>query len=107
MRRFIAVFAPLVLVFLALLAVSHPARAEESKMVGSVEKITLAADGNSALVILKDTKSGQDVELLIEDTLTLDKLKDHRINTGDEIRCKYETKDGKNKSTYFRKTAGC
>ncbi len=34
-------------------------------------------------------------------------MKDHRINLDDEIRCKYEVIDGKNVSTYFRKTAGC
>jgi hypothetical protein len=47
------------------------------------------------------------VAVIVNDDLTLDKFKDHRIVVGDEIRLKYEVKDGKNVSKYFRKTAGC
>lgn len=95
----------LVMVF-ALAAFATAAFAEE-KMVGSITKIELAADGKSAQVTLKDNKSGKDVTVLINDELTLDKIKDKRIVNGDEIRLKYDVKDGKNVSKYFRKTAGC
>lgn len=81
---------------------------DEAKMVGVVTKITMEGqDATTATVVLKDTKSDASVEVVIDDELTLDKLKDHRISEGDEIRCKYKIVDGKNVSTYFRKTAGC
>ncbi len=96
------------LVSLAILAVAlvtaTPARAEE-KLLGTVTKIDVA--GASAVATLKDSKSGSLVDILVDDNLTLDKFKDHRISTGDEIKCRYEKKDGKNHSTYFRRAAGC
>jgi len=96
------------LIAVCLLAPVALAQSGEGKMVGVVDTITMSGpDATTATVILKDTKSGQPVEIVINDTLTLDKLKDHRISEGDEIRCKYKTADGKNVSTYFRKTAGC
>lgn len=82
------------------------ALAEEGKMVGPVTKITLAADGKSAVAVLKDGKTSADVSITITDDLTLDKLKDKRIQPGDEIRARFE-KDGKNTSKSFKKTAGC
>lgn len=82
------------------------ALAEEGKMVGPVTKITLSADGKSATVILKNAKTGETANLTITDDLTLDKLKDKRIQEGDEIRARWE-KDGKNTSKSFKKTAGC
>lgn len=85
---------------------SASAFAEEGKMVGPVTKITLAADGKSATVILKDAKTGTPTTLTITDDLTLDKFKDKRIVEGDEIRARWE-KDGKNTSKSFKKTAGC
>ncbi|RII29662.1 MAG: hypothetical protein CXR30_10070 [Geobacter sp.] len=83
------------------------ASAEELKVVGVITKIDLAPDGKSAVVTLKDNKSGADVVETVADDLTLDKFKDHRIVSGDEIRSKYEQKDGKNFSKLFKKTAGC
>lgn len=81
---------------------------DEGRMVGVVTKITMAGqDATTATVVLKDSRSGESVGIVINDELTLDKLKDHRISEGDEIRCKYKTIDGANVSTYFRKTAGC
>ena len=38
---------------------------------------------------------------------TLKKFEDHRIGNGDEIKCKYEKKDGKNLATFFKKAGGC
>jgi len=83
------------------------ASAEDVKMVGTISKIEMAADGKSANVLLKDTKSGEEVAITVNDELTLDKFNDKRIVDGDEIRCKYEKVDGKNTSKMFKKTAGC
>ena len=94
------------IILFALLAVSA-AFAEEVKMVGTVAKITLSADKKSAVVILKDVKSGEEVSINVTDELTLDKFGDKRIVEGDEIRCRYDNDGGKNLSKYFRKTAGC
>lgn len=86
---------------------SQTASAEDFKMTGAISKIELSADGNSATAILKDSKTGEAVTILVTDELTLDKIKDKRIVTGDEIRCKFEKVDGKNTSKMFKKTAGC
>ncbi len=85
------------------------AYAEESKLVGVISKIDMPGgkDARTATATLKDTKTEKEIDITVNDDLTLDKFKDHRIQEGDEIRCKYEVKDGKNVSTYFRKTAGC
>lgn len=88
------------------LAYVGAAAADEGKMVGTVTKIKLAADGKSATAILKDAKTGEPVTVTVTDDLTLDKFKDKRIVEGDEIRARYE-KDGKNTSKSFKKTAGC
>lgn len=99
------------LVLTAVIAVSSAsfvgnAFADEGKMVGPVTKIKLAADGKSAITILKDAKSGEMVTITVTDDLTLDKFKDKRIVESDEIRARYE-KDGKNTAKSFKKTAGC
>ncbi len=108
MKKAVAALFVVAQLVTCVLAVSGVARADEAKMVGVITKIDLAGkDAKTATVTLKDTKTDQAVDITIADDLTLDKLKDHRIVDGDEIRCKYEVKDGKNVSTYFRKTAGC
>ena len=86
---------------------SAPAAADDVKMVGVITKIKMAADGKSAVAILKDNKSGESVTININDDLTLDKFKDRRIVEGDEIRAKYDNAGGKNESKSFKKTAGC
>ena len=84
------------------------ASAEEIKLVGVITKIEIAGpDAKTATATLKDNKTGNPVTVIVNDDLTLDKFKDHRIVEGDEIRLKYEVLDGKNVSKYFRKTAGC
>ena len=84
------------------------ALADEIKMVGAITKIEISGpDATMASATLKDNKTGELVTVIVNDDLTLDKFKDHRIVEGDEIRLKYEVKDGKNISKYFRKTAGC
>jgi len=83
------------------------ASAEDVKMVGAISKIDLPADGKSATAILKDSKTGEAVKIVVTDELTLDKFNDKRIVVGDEIRCKFEKADGINTSKMFKKTAGC
>ena len=85
----------------------HEASAQEVKMIGNVVSIKVAPDGKSAETVLKDVKSGESVSIAVTDDLTLEKFKDKRIVAGDEIRTKFEKKDGKNHSQVFKKTAGC
>ena len=102
------VFSAVAIMAFGLLALTGPAKAEEVKMVGMITKIEIAGkDAKTAIVVLTDNKTEQPVSIVVNDDLTLDKFKDHRIVEGDEIRCKYETKDGTNVSTIFKKTAGC
>lgn len=89
------------------LSFSPLAAAADVKMVGTVSKITLSANGSSATVVLKDAKTGNDVTLTVNDDETLDKFKDKRIQAGDEIRARFDDADGKNVSKSFKKTAGC
>lgn len=108
MKKAVSVALAVTLIALAVVFFSRVAHADETKMIGVITKIDIAGkDAKTATVVLKDNKTEQPVTIIVNDDLTLDKFKDHRIVEGDEIRCKYETKDGKNVSTYFRKTAGC
>lgn len=108
MKRLFTVVSLFAFVALAVLSVTGKSHAEEIKMVGCITKIEISGpDAKTATATLKDNKTEQSVVITVNDDLTLDKFKDHRIVDGDEIRCKYEVKDGKNVSTYFRKTAGC
>ena len=93
--------------FLAAAAAHHPVMAEDTTLVAPVTRIELAADGKSAIAPLKDEKSGGEVNVMITDDLTLEKFKDKRIVEGDEIRARFEKKDGRNSSKTFKKTAGC
>lgn len=92
-----------VVLMAALLSISSLASAAELKLVGVIEKIDQQAA--AATVILKDGKSGNKVEVIVKDQLTLDKFKDKRIVVGDEVRVKYD--DVNKESRLFRKTAGC
>lgn len=101
-----------ILVFSAMMSCSslmlvNTASAQQVTVVGPVVQINMAKDGKSAIAVLKDAKTGEAVSLTITDDLTLDKFKDKRITAGDEIRARFEKKDGRNDSKYFRKTAGC
>lgn len=107
MKKLFSVVVLVAVMFVSTLALVSTASAEEAKMVGTVSKIELAADKKSATVTLKDTKSGENVMLIVTDELTLDKLMDKRIVEGDEIRCKYDKQGDKNASKLFKKTAGC
>lgn len=81
------------------------APAEDIKMVGTITKLKVAADGKSAEATLKDVKSGNSVTINITDDETLDKFKDKRIQEGDEIRAKFDSNGNKSKS--FKRTSGC
>jgi Cu/Ag efflux protein CusF len=108
MKKVVSVLVLFAVVALGIASLSTSARADEVKMVGVITKIDISGkDATTATATLKDNKTGNLVVITVNDDLTLDKFKDHRIVEGDEIRCKYEAKDGKNISSYFRKTAGC
>ena len=86
---------------------SGSALAADTTVVGPVTKIVLAADGKSAQATVKDGTTGQEHVIQVSDDLTLDKFKDKRIQEGDEIRARFEAKQGGNASKSFKKTAGC
>jgi hypothetical protein len=90
---------------LALLAVPAAARAEE-KFLGKVVKIEMAPGAKVAAATLQ-SDDGKTVVITVQDKLTLDKFADKRIGVGDEIKCKYEVKGGKNVATFFKKPGGC
>lgn len=87
----------------SLITLASVSFAEEVKIVGPIAKIKVEA--GKASVVIKDNTSGKDITVTVTDQLTVDKLTDKRITTGDEVRVKYDTKD--NISKLFRKTAGC
>lgn len=108
MKGIVSFMVALAVVAVSVLGLTSAAQADEIKMVGVITKIEISGkDAKTATVTLKDNKSEEQVPIVVNDDLTLDKFKDHRIVEGDEIRCKYEVIDGKNVSKYFRKTAGC
>lgn len=107
MKKMFSVVAMVAMVLVSTLSFSHTAYADEVKMVGTISKIEMSADKKSATTVLKDSKTGEEVTIIIIDELTLDKFLDKRIVEGDEIRCKFEKADGKNTSKIFKKTAGC
>lgn len=107
MKKICSSIIMLAVMIVSTLGMAVSASAEEVKMVGEISKIKLSDDGKSATAILKDTKTGDSVPIEVTDELTLDKFKDKRIVEGDEIRCRFEKEEGKNKSKIFKKTAGC
>jgi hypothetical protein len=108
MKKILAIFSLFTFIALAMLSVSGNVHADEIKMIGVITRLDISGpDATTATATLKDNKTEKEIVITVNDELTLDKFKDHRIVEGDEIRCKYEVKDGKNVSTYFRKTAGC
>jgi Cu/Ag efflux protein CusF len=108
MKKMVSFMAVLAIVAASLFVFSGAAQADEIKFVGVITKIEIAGkDAKTATATLKDNKTEALIVITVNDDLTLDKFKDHRIVEGDEIRCKYEVIDGKNVSKLFRKTAGC
>jgi hypothetical protein len=107
MKKIVSVVMLVAVIVASTLAFVQTASAEEMKMVGVISKLEMSVDKKSATAVLKDTKTAEEVTVIINDELTLDKFMDKRIVEGDEIRCKYEKVDGKNISKIFKKTAGC
>ena len=107
MRKIISVVMVMAIVLFASLATVRTASADDVKMVGTITKLVIAADGKSATAVLKDSKSEELVTITVTDELTLDKFKEKRIVEGDEIRTKYEKSGDTNTSKMFKKTAGC
>jgi hypothetical protein len=108
MRKAFSVVVLIAVMAIGTLCFGGVASADEIKFVGVITKIELAGkDATTATVTLKDNKTEAPITITVNDELTLDKFKDHRISEGDEIRCKYEVIDGKNVAKLFRKTAGC
>ena len=107
MKKSLSIFLMVAVMVMSVLSLARTASAEDVKLVGSLTKIEMAADGKSETTILKDNKTGESVTIVVTDELTLDKIKDKRIVEGDEIRCKYTTDGGKNIAKIFKKTAGC
>lgn len=107
MKKIVSVILVVAFMLVSFVMLSQTAQADEGKMVGTISSVTMSTDKKMATVVLKDTKSGDDVTVIITDDLTIDKFNDKRIVEGDEIRCKYDKQDGKNSSKMFKKTAGC
>ena len=108
MKKLFSVVTLALVMMFGVMSFGQSARADEQKAVAVITKIEIAGkDAKTATVTLKDNQTGKPIVVIVNDDLTLDKFKDHRIVEGDEIRLKYETTDGKNISKYFRKTAGC
>lgn len=105
MQRVKKLTSGLVLAAALVLVTAGPARADE-KVLGTVTDIEMA-NPDLAVATLKDRDSGQPVQITVQDKVTLEKFKDKRINVGDEIKAKYEKKDGKNVATFFKKPGGC
>lgn len=107
MKKLVPVVLLLAMFSVSELTAGKTAFAEEAKMVGSITRIEMSSDSTSAVVTLKDSKTGEDVLVVVADEQTLDKFKDKRIVDGDEIRSKFDKLDGKNIAKMFKKTAGC
>jgi hypothetical protein len=108
MRKAFSVAVLIAVMAIGTLCFGGVASADEIKFVGVITKIEMAGkDATTATVTLKDNKTEAPIAITVNDELTLDKFKDHRIAVDDEIRCKYEVIDGKNVAKLFRKTAGC
>jgi hypothetical protein len=103
MKRLIAALAAAAA--LTLLAAPTAARATE-KFLGKVVKLELAPEAKLATATLQD-EAGTSVVVTVQDKVTLDKFADKRIAIGDEIKCKFEVKDGKKVATFFKKPGGC
>lgn len=107
MKKTVSIIVMALFMAVSIFAITQTAQADEGKIVGTISKLEMSADQKTATVVLKDTKSGDEITVIVNDDLTLDKFKDKRIVEGDEIRCKYEKDGGKNTSKMFKKTAGC
>ena len=107
MRNKLKLQAVSAIMAVSLLGFGRAAQADDLKLVGVIARIDIAGkDAKSATATLTDPKSHAPVVITVNDDLTLDKFKDHRIVEGDEIRCRYEVLGDKNVAKLFKKTAG-
>jgi hypothetical protein len=108
MRSMVTFLAVLTFTAVSLLGFGRAAQADDIKLVSVIARIDIAGkDAKTATATLTDPKTQAPVVITVNDDLTLDKFKDHRIVEGDEIRCKYEVIGDKNVAKLFKKTAGC
>ena len=91
----------------AALAAASAGALADGTISGTIASFAVAADGKSATATVDDEKSGRPVTVTITDDETLGKLKDKRLGEGDEVRGRYEMRDGTNVSRSLRKKAGC
>jgi hypothetical protein len=79
---------------------------EDQKIVGIVVRFDIASDRKSAVATVKDLRKEKEVKLYITNELVIDKLRNGKIAEGAEVRAKYESRDGRNHCSYFRKVSG-
>lgn len=82
---------------LAALVFAPAVQAASVRMIAQVTAIEMAADGQSAAVTVKNTKTGADVTVKVTDQATLDKFAAKAIAPGDHG----------NLSKTFKKAEGC
>lgn len=98
MKKIVSVIAAVAMLSIASFAFA-------ASMKGPVSKISKNADG-SYTVVVKDA-SGKAVELQVSDEVTVGKLNSKKIVVDDEVKVKFDEKDGKNVATKMLKAAGC
>jgi hypothetical protein len=98
MKKLVSVISAVVVLAVASLSFA-------AAIKGPVSKISKNADG-SYTVVVKDA-SGTAVELQVSDEVTVNKLNSKKIVVDDDVKVKYDEKDGKNISTKMLKAAGC
>lgn len=98
MKRFITVL--IVLVF-SMVATTDIAIAAE-KIIGLIKNM----DADTNTVVITDERTKEDITIIVESKEKLDKF-----NVDDKVEVLYETKDGKNIASsfrrYFKKRVGC
>ncbi|MDY0383511.1 MAG: hypothetical protein AB7T17_04780 [Geobacter sp.] len=99
MKKLVSVISAVVVLTVASLSFA-------AAIKGPVSKITKNADG-SYTVVVKDNASGKAVEMQVSDEMTVNKLNSKKIVVDDDVKVKYDEKDGKNISTKMLKAAGC
>jgi Cu/Ag efflux protein CusF len=93
---------PVLLVLAVVLMVWAGSAAAEERLNGTVKSIDLTTN-----TVVVTSYEGADVALIVEDELTLNKLKTGKIRVDDDVKVKYDKVNGRNIPTYFRKPAGC
>lgn len=79
---------------------------EDQKLIAVITRISIAPDEKSARTTVKSTRGNKEVVLHVTNELVIDKFKSRKLDVGDEVRAKYEVRDGQNYCTYLRKAAG-